>query len=179
MHRMSTGFTLIELMTTLAVVLVVATLGLPAFSDTLQRARVSTASHSISATLASARSTAVMRKEAVSVCPIDAQRRCRTDGVWEDGWMVFRDTRRSGQPHSEGDILRIIDPLDERLVLRTTAGRHRARFQPDGRSTGSTLTLSLCSAQDRRVLGRVVLNNWGRARTERTPPHNAACGSAR
>lgn len=179
MHRNAVGFTLIELMITLAVIAVVTTIGLPALTQTLQRTRIATASHSLSATLASARSTAVMRREAVSVCPIDARQRCRMDGVWEDGWMMFRDSGRTGQPASANDILRISDPLDETLILRTTSGRHRARFQPDGRSTGSTLTLSLCSAADGRVLSRVVLNNWGRARTERSPARTAICGSAR
>ena len=179
MGRNAAGFTLIELLMTLAVFAVVMTLGLPAFADTLQRTRVSTASHSLSSTLASARSTAVMRREPVSVCPMTAQHRCRMDGVWEDGWMVFRDSRRTGQPASESDILRVVDALDEGLILRATSGRHRARFQPDGRSTGSTLTLSLCSANDHRLLGRVILNNWGRARTERKPARTAICSNIR
>ncbi|MCY7354813.1 MAG: GspH/FimT family pseudopilin [Lysobacter sp.] len=179
MQRNAAGFTLIELMITLVVVVVVTTLGLPAFADTLQRTRVSAASHSLSATLASARSTAVMRKEPVSVCPMTAQHRCRMDGVWEDGWMVFRDSQRSGQPAADSDILRVVDPLDRSLILRATSGRDRARFQPDGRSTGSTLTLSLCSADSHRLLGRVVLNNWGRARTERKPSRTAICSNIR
>ncbi len=120
-----------------------------------------------------------MRQEPVSVCPMTPQHRCRMDGIWEDGWMMFRDSRRTGQPAADGDILRIVDPLHAGLILRTSSGRHRARFQPDGRSTGSTLTLSLCSAEDRRVLGRVVLNNWGRARTERTPARGATCSNTR
>ncbi|MEO6365136.1 MAG: GspH/FimT family pseudopilin [Luteimonas sp.] len=179
MHRTAAGFTLIELMIALAVIGVATTLGLPALSGALQRARVSAASHMLTATLASARSTAVMHQAPVSVCPTTPQRRCRMDGIWEEGWMMFIDLHRTGQPEADGDILRIVDPLDEGLILRATSGRDRARFQPDGRSTGSTLTLSLCSNADRRLLGRVVLNNWGRARTERTPSKGAMCNHTR
>lgn len=180
MKRRTGGFTLIETMTALAIVAITATIGLPAFNGVLQRTRTTTALHLLTSTLASARSTAVMRRQPVSVCPSRDQRSCRSDGVWEQGWIVFVDAQRTGQPGSAADILRVAEALNGNLILRATTGRDRARFQPDGRSTGSTLTLTLCSAaEQRRPLSQIKLNNWGRARTLRTPESGADCAAAR
>lgn len=179
MDRRQGGFTLLEAMTVLAIVAIAATIGLPSFNETLQRVRTATALSLLTSTLASARSTALLRRQAVSVCPSQDQRTCRSDLVWEDGWIVFVDAKKKGQPDSASDILHVAAPLNRSLILRTTAGRHRARFQPDGRSTGSTLTLSLCTRHDRRPLSQVVLNNWGRARSARSPPKDPICAGAK
>lgn len=173
------GFTLLEAITVVAIVAIAASLGLPAFNDTLRRTRTATALHQLTSSLASARSTALMRRKAVSVCPSQDQLTCRTDLIWEDGWIVFVDAKKTGQPGGKADILRAGGPLSRSLILRTTAGRHRARFQPDGRSTGSTLTLSLCAKDDHRPLGQVVLNNWGRARSVRDPAKDPTCANAK
>lgn len=178
MEKSRAGFTLLEAVVVLAIVAIAATIGLPAFNDTLRHVRTATALHLLTSSLASARSTALLRRQAVSVCPSQDQHSCREDLIWEDGWIVYVDAKKTGQPSSDADILRVADPLNRNLILRTTPGRHRARFQPDGRSTGSTLTLSLCTRDDRRPLGQIVLNNWGRTRTVRNPPQDPTCASA-
>lgn len=168
MDRRSHGLTLIELLVTLSVLAIAAALALPGFGETLRRNRIATASHLLTAGFASARSAAVMRGHPVSVCPAEAQRRCREDGVWEDGWIVFLDAQRTGQPASDADILHVGDALGADVIVRATEGRDHARFQPDGRSGGNTLTLRLCAADDHRTLRRVILNNHGRVRS--APP---------
>lgn len=178
MEKSRSGFTLLEAVVVLAIVAIAATIGLPAFSDTLRQVRTATAMNLLTSSLASARSTAMLRRQAVSVCPSQDQHTCREDLIWEDGWLVFVDAKKTGQPSSDADILRVADPLNRNLILRTTAGRHFARFQPDGRSTGSTMTLSLCTRGDHRPLGQVILNNWGRARSVRNPSQDPTCANA-
>lgn len=178
MEKSRAGFTLLEAVVVLAIVAIVATIGLPAFNDSMRSVRTATALNLLTSALASARSTALLRRQAVSVCPSQDRHTCRKDLVWEDGWIVYVDAKKTGQPSSDADILRVADPLNRNLILRTTTGRHRARFQPDGRSTGSTLTLSLCTRDDHRPLGQVILNNWGRARSVRDPPQDPTCASA-
>jgi len=173
------GFTLLEALTAMAIVAIAATIGLPAFNDTLQSVRTATALNLLTSALASARSTAVLRQQALSVCPSQDQHTCRKDLVWEDGWILFVDAQKTGQPGGDADILHVAAPLNRNLMLRATPGRHRARFQPDGRSTGSTLTLSLCARDDHHPLGQVILNNWGRARTVRNPAKDPTCASAK
>lgn len=178
MANASRGFSMVETMVVLAVLAIAATLALPSFEGSLRRTRTATALNRITASLALARGTAVMRRRAVSVCPSQDGRHCRKDRVWEDGWIVFLDDDKTGQPAAAADVLHIADPISDSLMLRATPGRHRARFQPNGQSTGSTLTLSLCLRDGQRALGQVVLNNWGRARVVRAPPQAASCSAA-
>lgn len=172
------GFNLLEAMMAMAILAIGASLALPTFKGSLERTRTATALNQLISALAAARSAAVTRRQAVSVCPSQDRLVCRGDGIWEEGWIVFVDAGKTGQPANPGQILRAADPLSPSLILRTTPGRHRARFQPDGRSTGSTLTLSLCLRSGHRPLGQVILNNWGRARTVRDPPQDPTCAAA-
>ncbi|MGY0559151.1 GspH/FimT family protein [Luteimonas sp. A277] len=52
--------------------------------------------HQVSADLAMARSTAIMRRAQVVVCPRTADYRCRNDSDWGQGWMVFTGERLAG-----------------------------------------------------------------------------------
>lgn len=160
------GFTLPELAVTLAVVAILSATALPAFRTALDRQRVTTALHLLSAQFAQARSTAVMRSEVVSVCPSRGDGRCRDDGDWSQGWALYRDPGRDGQPDTPADLLR-----EERraphpaLRLHSSAGRPLLRYLPDGRSAGSNLRVRVCLHG--RLHGEVVVNNLGRVRSRR------------
>ena len=164
-HR-TRGFTLLELVTTLAVMAILAGIALPAFRSMLERQRVTAALYLLTTQFALARSTAITRSEVVSVCPARGDGRCREDGDWSDGWILYRDPGRDGQPNTPGDILH-----EERrarlgtLVLRSSSGRPQLRYLPDGRSAGSNLRVRVCLHG--QLQGEVVVNNAGRPRTAR------------
>lgn len=163
----SGGFTLSELMVTLAVLAVTVTIGVPAFAGVVQRAREANAYHLLTASLASARLAAVKNGAPVTVCPSSDGTTCRRDLVWDDGWIFFTDRNRSGQPPDVASVLQRVDGPGAGIALRSTRGRHRVRFTPDGWSYGSNLSIRLCREDDARLLGKVVVNNAGRPRSER------------
>src|SRR5690606_14476246 len=105
MTRKDAGLSLIELLTTLAIAAVTLTVGLPAFSGSLERTRVSTTMHRVSADLAMARSSAIMRRAQVVVCPRTPDLRCRDDRDWSHGWIVFTDDDGNRQPDEDAHIL--------------------------------------------------------------------------
>lgn len=161
------GFTLAELMATLAVSGVLLAIGVPAFRQLVESMRISAAFHGTTVSLSAARMAAVSRNQPVTVCPSADGRHCRRDRVWEDGWITFLDGSRSGNPATPGDVVEHATPALRGLAVRSTAGRHWIRFQPSGFSAGSNLSLWICTIADRREIGRVALNNGGRARIER------------
>lgn len=171
MTRKDAGLTLIELLTTLAIAAVTLTIGLPAFSGILERTRVATTMHRVSADLAMARSSAIMRRAQVVVCPRTADFRCRSDRDWSHGWIVFTDDDGNRQPDDNAHILRVTDPPAHRhLSIGST--RHFLRYQRDGRSAHSNQTVRVCSGED--LAGTVVVNNVGRVRTAR-PARGTPC----
>lgn len=163
----SRGFTLAELMVTLAVLAVTVTIGVPAFAGVLQRAREANAYHLLTASLATARLAAVKTGAAVTACPSSDGATCRRDLVWDEGWIVYTDPGADDQPANAAAVLQRVDGIGAGIALRSTRGRHRVRFTPDGWSYGSNLSIRLCAEKDARLLGKVVVNNAGRPRSER------------
>lgn len=106
------GFTLVELMVTIAVLAIVLAIAIPSFQDFLRRNRVAAEANNIVSAFAYARSEAVKRAQRITVCgvadPEEATPPCAADS-WASGWIVFIDTGTEGD--STGDtILRVHQP---------------------------------------------------------------------
>lgn len=169
MHRMPTpsrlrGFTLIEACVTLAILVILAAVGLPSFAQLAERQRTQTALHLLSSHFAAARMAAITYGIPTGVCPGDDHGRCRIDSDWSGGWLIYQSPGSARQPTSPDDVLRVEQAaVHPSLRFVSSAGRQQIRFLPDGRSAGSNLTITLC--RDSRALGQVVVNNAGRTRT--------------
>lgn len=167
------GVTLVELMTTLAILTIVSTFGMTAFADAIARHRVQTALHLISADLAMARNTAITRRSHVIACPGDPLMGCRLDANWSHGWIVFSDPDGNRQPDSERDLIRVGNaPSGAPRHLRLASTRNFVRYQRDGRSAGTNLTINVCAGT--LLQGQVVVNNLGRVRSAR-PAREQSC----
>lgn len=166
-----TGFTLVETMATLALLAIVVAVATPGFTETLARHRVRTAMHLVGTDLAMARSSAIMRRADVVVCPRTADLQCRTDADWSHGWMVFADADGNRAADHEDDLLRVTDPPSTH-ALTLGATRPFIRYQRDGRSAGTNLTVRVCTRQT--LSGEVIVNNVGRVRSRR-PARPAPC----
>lgn len=167
MRQEARGFTLIELMVTIAVTAVLLGVGVPSFQRLQQSARTATTFHLLTSSLALARIAAVKQHAPVSVCPSSDGRYCRNEPIWDDGWIVFSDPARAKQPASADAVLQRFDRVGRGLALRSTAGRSLVRFHPSGMAYGSNLSVRLCSTRQGTHLGNVIVNNAGRPRSER------------
>lgn len=160
------GFTLIEAMVAVAIVAITLGLGLPALGGVLENQRLNTSMHLVSADMAMARSSAIMRREPVVVCPGTPDTGCRGDREWSHGWLVFRDPDGNRQPDTPDALLRASDaPAGGPERLRLIATRPWLRYQPNGMAAHSNLTVNACARGLLR--GKVVVNRLGRVRTER------------
>jgi len=166
MKSTNAGLTLVEILVVLVILAIAVSLGAPTFSILLQHSRESNTYHLLTASLAAARLAAVESGAPVTACPSGDGITCRNDGMWESGWLVYADPRRADQPADLSAVLQHIDARGGGLQLRSTTGRPRVRFSPDGWSYGSNVTIRLC-APGGKFLGQVVVNNAGRPRTER------------
>ena len=158
------GFTLLELIVTLAVASIVLGVGAPALSAFTARMQATTAVGDMSASLALARIEAVSHGRIAILCPSNDGGHCSGGRDWSSGWLVYLDTDGDGEP-GDGEILRHVDSLPGTVRMRSSAGRARLRFQPSGWASGTNVTLNVCSGATPRA--RVILNNAGRVRIER------------
>jgi type IV fimbrial biogenesis protein FimT len=84
------GFTLVELMITIAVAAILLGLGVPSFIEMTVRNRLVTYNNDFIASVNYARSEAIRRGTPVSVCKSSNGTGC--GGTWSDGWIVFVNT---------------------------------------------------------------------------------------
>lgn len=122
------GFTLIELMTTLAVVAVLVTIGIPGFRDFIFNTRMVAETNDLVTSLNFARSEAVRRNAVVSVCASVDGSACSGSSDWSAGWIVFNGN--GNQAAGSADVLRVNGAVSGMSV--TATGASYVRFSPLG-----------------------------------------------
>ena len=83
------GFTLIELIVTVAILAILATLAVPAFTSTVRRNCAATSANAMLGLLTYARGEAVKRGVTVGLCPSTDGSSCGTDTDWGKGTMAY------------------------------------------------------------------------------------------
>jgi type IV fimbrial biogenesis protein FimT len=165
------GITLIELITTLAVAGISLAILLPGWGQLTERSQVGTAANELLHQLRFARSAAVARGKAVSLCPSDDGSSCSGDPAgWQRGYLIFVDADRDRARSADEVLLRSQGSLRPGLQLHSTAGRPAIRFSADGAAWGTNTTFSVCLGDDPAVNRAVVLYGSGRARVDRRTP---------
>ena len=123
------GFTLTELMATVAVAAVGASLALPALSGAVADQQRATAINDLVGSLHLARNTAITRNAAVTICASDDGESC-TDTDWESGWIVFPDADLDRSP--DGGELLAGGGAGGQVLLRSEAFSPYLSYRPGG-----------------------------------------------
>lgn len=123
------GFTLYELMVTLAVAAVIVSFGVPGFSSMVQNNRAVTHSNDLITALNLGRSEATRRGVAIQVCSSTDGATCSGSTDWSTGWIV----RRPG-----GDVLRAWSERSGGAGV-LTANVSQFQFQGRGALAGAPL----------------------------------------
>ena len=163
-RRARRGFTLIELVISLGILLVLLTVALPSFKGVSAKHELRDISTHIQGLLYLARSEAVKRNAWVTLCPSEDGEQCAEGFRWERGLIMFADTdgdrlRDTGEP-----VLKKILPISGKHSVTTSTGRRRLRFSPMGLAMGSNATFTICDSASSTPPQAVILSNTGRAR---------------
>jgi type IV fimbrial biogenesis protein FimT len=130
------GFTLVELCVVLAIMAILATFAAPSFVAWQTRDQVDARARALFSTLSLARAEAVRRGARVTLCRIDASRRCLAAGRscdggvtdWSCGWGLFVD--RDGT----STLLRMQPPMTSISIAGTST--ELSFTPPDGQVIG-------------------------------------------
>jgi type IV fimbrial biogenesis protein FimT len=167
LRRSSRGFTLIEMMVTVALMVILGTMAAPALQSYVTRSGMQTLQNDFTFTLKRARSEAVSRNTCVSMCQLKpgTTDTCETangsNGHWESGWIMFElptcdsPTSTDFKPTT---VIQVRQPGNTRfqLVDRAASNRDYFTFNSRGVLRGQTASLDLYDSKD-------LLGPYGRA----------------
>lgn len=163
MRAMPRGFTLLEAVTCLAILGLLAGIAVPTWTGVRVRAHAASARSELMATLTSAITHAARTGTEVVLCPAQGDA-CLDQWDWSGGWIAFADVDGSRSKGTAETMVRVVRPLKGGVRLVTTTGRRRLVMQPNGGNHGSNVTFTLCArggGYDAEVL---VLSNTGQLR---------------
>lgn len=86
--RMVAGFTMIELMVTIAISAILVTIAAPSFTSMMLNTRQTTLGNAFLASLNYARSNALSQKVNTQVCPFGSSGSTSCGTLWSQGWIV-------------------------------------------------------------------------------------------
>ena len=159
------GFTLIELMVTIAVLAVLLAWGLPNFQNSLRSNRVATSTNEVLASVSLARSEAIRSTRGAGICASSDGTGCN-GASWSDGWMVFADTNANGSFDAGDTVLKFSRGSDKLSAALAPAGVIAFDARGRRRAAGDqvlTLKPSECGGQP--LQRTLTINASGQVRT--------------
>ncbi len=157
------GFTLVEVLTIMLIVAILASIGLPGMNRMLENNRLSTNTNRLVSSLYAARSEAVKRSSVLVICTRNnAGNGCDTSEYWNNGWIVFVDSDNDGVYDAGEELLNVVDKTDTGMAFATGAPK-TIRFSADGmvdadgdgdigEVVGDSVSFRLNSDHDSRII---------------------------
>lgn len=171
------GFSLYELLMTLALVSIIIGLGLPSFGALVADKRLRVETDALFHAVHRARQESIVRRRVVTLCASVDGRSCDAGNRWSQGWIVFANKGLAGQD---------VRAADEALIAEHRVGEgvhiaaNRASFSfrsTHQRATNGTLVV--CDANAVAATRAVVISYTGRPRVARRNPRGQAYRCAR
>ena len=159
------GFTLVELLSTIAIVSLVFGLGIPSLKATLTTNRLTTSINALAGSLAYTRSEAVKRNRDVVICKsLAIDTRCTRQGDWRHGWLVYVDINRNRSLDDDEPILGT-HSLAQNIEVdyRAFGSRHYLVYRPSG-MTRTNGTFTFCDPDYPETARALIITKTGRPR---------------
>lgn len=160
------GFTLLELLVTLAVAAVLISVAVPAFSQFVVSNRAATQANALLAGLQHARSQAVNAPSMVTICPSADGIACQGK-AWNRGWIVKTTGAGANDPQA-APVVQIDNGMSEQTRLMNPSNvAERIEFTPSGAITSQRQFIGLrVGSGESAELRCITISPAGEARVE-------------
>lgn len=163
--KKQSGYTLLELVTTVVLVGLIFAFALPSMSTFNQNDRLTTNINTLIGHLAYARSEAVKRSVQVAVCASNDGTTC--SGSWDDGWIVFVDADSDNAFTAGEDVMRTHQDLGRNNTLTATGIGTQIIYDNRGFVTAASVgSLQLCDDRSGPHGKTIRITTTGRVRLE-------------
>lgn len=157
------GFTLIELMVTIAVMAILLGIAVPSFNNVTLGSQLASYANNLASSALLARSEAIKRNAPVTLCISSSGTACGT-GAWEQGWIVI----------VSGTVLHRQEALPSGLKVTETAATDEIIFRPTGvGATAATFTVCRAAPSAGSQERVVTIDRTGRAAVSKSA--NGVC----
>ncbi len=171
----SGGFTLIEVLVTLAVVSIGLRLAFAGLHPLLVENRLAVRVNALAGMLQMARSEAISRNRQVVICHSTDGETCDRVADWTDSWLVFVDENRDRQRDADETVVAFKQAPENgtRAIYRAFGSRHYLAYRPDGR-TRTNGTFTVCDPRYPELNRALIVTKSGRPRLSRSGPGGRA-----
>lgn len=168
------GFTLVELLVSVAVLSVLVSMAVPNFQSVVSDTRQASYYNKVASALRYARSEAIKRSAAVSICARASDNSCGDD--WANGMLIFLDATNNGIPlvyDGTDTTLRTVRVSSAKISLRasalvlangTPAVATVVRFNSRGQPNWINGTMVLCDDRGAKEARALVMTGSGISR---------------
>lgn len=160
------GFTLPELITTLAVVSIVTTTAIPGMQSLVQNNRMTTQVNTLVANLHLARSEAVKRGQRTTLCQSPDGISCGTSNDWHDGWILFTDPNHNHVFDQNETLIRVQQKMTGNTTIKLTRSfgiNHYMFYEPTG-FTDTNGRFTFCDKSGQAKKRGIIYYRTGRPR---------------
>ena len=178
-YTSSQGFTLYNLIITLAIVGIVFGLAIPNFVVFVKNIQIYTAINSFNASLHLARSEAINRKTDIYICTRD-NLDCSGKNDWTTGLLIYQDLNKN-QEFDEDELIQATDPFSEYISFSSNGKVDQLKYKNNGRAARKNgalpmMSFLMCDSKHRtNTAYKLTLNASGRITTTKSTKDEIKC----
>ena len=158
------AFTLIELMFTIALSMILLSVGIPSFKDMVQKSKVTAQINQLRGALFLARETAIQRNKKTVICPSSDSTSCSNS--WSNGYIVFID-QNEDRTFNDGDILmQTYQNIEKDIMISWRAFGYKNSLQwlPTGITNHQNGTFEICYLNNQELAKALIISKSGNVR---------------
>jgi len=158
-HHKNIGFTIVELMVTIAIAAIIITIALPSMGDFITRMRVDGEISQLNRLVLTARNSAISMEQDVTVCPL-VNGACTNN--WSNELSAFIDEDGDGAFNNDDRLLKVKAATTAGDSI-TYVGQNNVTFAPTGTLSSVASTFLYCPSSDKTLGRSVILSISGRS----------------